>query len=134
MEAERLDLERPKSIASIAETTTRLADGSSSAPLRSRERQKTGRELNRMALSLNKHVNRVLFKRDEIAYLLRFDLTEEQRRAVINRDGHELQRLGGNLFCILKIVSFDPLPAATPDAGRDFLPQAKFVRDVLARR
>lgn len=131
MEADRLDLGRPDTTAG---TIVRQAGGTASACPVGLDYREVGRELNRVAMSLNKHVNRVLFKRDEITYLARFDLTEEQRQAVINRDGHELQRLGGNLFSIMKIMSFDPIPVAPPGAGREFWPQAKFERDILDRR
>ncbi len=79
-------------------------------PLFDRERSKSGYELNKMAMGLSSPQGRAAFLADEDAYLARFALTDDQRAAVKNRDWHEMVRLGGNLFYILKISAVDPTP------------------------
>ncbi|MGA2343279.1 MAG: protocatechuate 3,4-dioxygenase, partial [Steroidobacteraceae bacterium] len=50
------------------------------------ERGRIGYPINMFGMSLNKAENRTSFKADEAAYLARFPLTAEQRRAVLERD------------------------------------------------
>lgn len=79
-------------------------------PLYDRRRADIGYALNKMAMGLSTPAGRAAFLADEGAYLDRFDLTAEQRRAVMARDWAEMVRLGGNLFYILKISAVDPTP------------------------
>ena len=103
-------------------------------PLFDREHQRRGRAMNMMAMSLNRKVNRVLFKRDELAYLERYGLSEEQKRAVVNRDWREMVRLGGNLFCILKITAVDPYPITKIGADQRGMDHDDFLRNILGKR
>jgi protocatechuate 4,5-dioxygenase alpha chain len=103
-------------------------------PMLDRAHQRIGRPLNRMAMSLNSAANRALFKRDELRYIDRFGLTPEQCRAVVNRDWREMLRLGGNLFCVLKITSVDPYPMTRIGADQRGMDHEAFVRDVLGKR
>ena len=79
-------------------------------PLFDRPRANAGYALNKMAMGLSTPAGRAAFLADEAAYLDRFDLSPEQRAAVVARDWAEMVRLGGNLFYILKISAVDPTP------------------------
>lgn len=115
-------------------TGPEAADALPDVPMLDREHQRLGRPLNRMAMSLNSAANRALFKRDELRYIERFGLTAEQCRAVVNRDWREMLRLGGNLFCVLKITSVDPYPMTRIGADQRRMEHGAFVRDVLGKR
>jgi protocatechuate 4,5-dioxygenase alpha chain len=63
-----------------------------------------GYALNKMCMSFNSAANREEFLRDEEAYCRKFDLTDEQRRAVQNRDVLELLNAGGNIYYLAKLA------------------------------
>lgn len=86
--------------------TDRIPD----TPLFDRARANAGYALNKMAMGLSSPEGRAAFKADESGYLDRFNLTSEQKAAVMARDWAEMVRLGGNLFYILKISAVDPTP------------------------
>lgn len=73
------------------------------------QRNREGYHLNMFCMSLNKAENRVSFKADEAAYLDRFPMTAEQKRAVLHRDWLEMLRLGGNIYYTFKIAVLDGL-------------------------
>ena len=66
-----------------------------------------GYHLNMFCMSLNDQANRAEFAANEADYLDRFDLSSEQKRAVLERDYLELLRLGGNIYYTFKIAIFD---------------------------
>ena len=68
-----------------------------------------GYHLNMFCMSLNKAENREGFRADEEAYLEKFPMTSEQRRAVLDRDWLGLLRSGGNIYFTFKIAAFDRL-------------------------
>ena len=92
------------------------------------EHNRKGYHLNMFCMSLNKQENRDRFREDEAAYLDTFDVTQEQRKAVLNRDWLEMLRLGGNIYYTFKIAIFDGLTmqdvgakmSATPMTVEDF--------------
>jgi protocatechuate 4,5-dioxygenase alpha chain len=61
-----------------------------------------GYALNKMCFSFNSAANRQAFLRDEDAYCRKFNLTDEQRRAVKRRDVLELLRSGANIYYLAK--------------------------------
>jgi protocatechuate 4,5-dioxygenase alpha chain len=63
-----------------------------------------GYALNKMCLSFNSAANREEFLRDEEAYCTKFELTEEQRRAVRSRNVLELLAAGGNIYYLAKLA------------------------------
>ena len=73
------------------------------------EHHRKGYALNMMCMSLNDPANREKFREDEEAYLDRWDLTAEQRKAVLDRDWLGMLRLGGNIYYTFKIAIFDGL-------------------------
>ncbi len=68
-----------------------------------------GYHLNMFGMSLNDPKNRAKFAEDEGAYLDEWDMTPEQREAVLNREWLEMLRLGGNIYYTFKIAAFDGL-------------------------
>jgi protocatechuate 4,5-dioxygenase alpha chain len=66
-----------------------------------------GYHLNMFCMSLMKPELRAQFKADEPGYLGRFPMTEEQRRAVLDRDYNRMIRLGGNIYFLAKIGATD---------------------------
>ena len=61
-----------------------------------------GYALNKMCFSFNSAENREAYFRDEDAYCDRFDLTQDQRRALKRRNVLELLKAGGNIYYLAK--------------------------------
>ena len=72
-------------------------------------RSRAGYALNMFCMSLNEEANRDAFRDDPDAYLDRWDLTPEQRQAVVERDWLGLLQLGGNIYYTFKLAIFDGL-------------------------
>ena len=62
------------------------------------DRGRLGYALNMFCMSLNKAHNRQAFKENPAAYLDRYTLTPEQRRAVLERDWLGMLKVGGNIY------------------------------------
>ncbi|MGI9623044.1 MAG: protocatechuate 4,5-dioxygenase subunit alpha [Acidimicrobiales bacterium] len=73
------------------------------------DHSRKGYALNMFCMSLNEEANRDAFRTDAEAYLDRFDLTAEQRTAVVERDWLEMLRVGGNIYYTFKLAIFDGL-------------------------
>jgi protocatechuate 4,5-dioxygenase alpha chain len=65
--------------------------------------------LNQFCMSLMKADNRERFKADERAYLDEWDMTEDQKQAVLDRDMNRMISLGGNIYFLAKIGATDGL-------------------------
>jgi protocatechuate 4,5-dioxygenase, alpha chain len=76
-----------------------------------------GRHLNRFCMSLMSAGNRVRFKADERAYLDEWQMSEEQKQAVMKRDFKALLEHGGNIFFVLKIAAVDGRPTQSVAAS-----------------
>jgi protocatechuate 4,5-dioxygenase alpha chain len=63
-----------------------------------------GLALNRMCFSLNRADHRAEFLADEEAYLDRYGLTDDQRRAVRRRDVPAMLAAGGNVYYLAKLA------------------------------
>lgn len=72
-------------------------------------RARQGYHLNQFAMSLMHHDNRERWKADERSYLEGWELTDEQKAAVLARDYNRLLDLGGNIYFLAKIFSTDGL-------------------------
>lgn len=70
-------------------------------------RARAGFHLNQFCMSLLKPENRAAFRADEDAYLASWPLSEEQRRAVRERDYNALIAVGGNFYFLYKIGATD---------------------------
>lgn len=76
------------------------------------KRARQGYHLNQFAMSLMKPENRERFKADERAYLEEWDLTDEQKEALLARDYNRCLDLGGNVYFLSKLFSTDGIPFA----------------------
>ena len=63
-----------------------------------------GYALNQMCYSFNSAENRAEFKRDEDAYCRKYGLSDEQRKAIANRNVLELIAAGGNIYYLAKFA------------------------------
>lgn len=85
--------------------------------------------LNKFAFSLAARGARDAFLADEPSYLDRFDLTLEQRNAVLRRDWLALVQLGGNIYYIFKLTALGtPMKMSELGAAQVGLPHDEFVR------
>ena len=64
-----------------------------------------GKRLNRMCAALCSPAERDAFKRDEDAYMARFQLTDEEKALIRGRDFKGLIEAGTNIYYLLKIGS-----------------------------
>jgi len=71
------------------------------------EQSRKGYWLNQFCMSLMKPENRARFKADERAYLDEWQMSEEQKQAVLDRDLNRAISLGGNIYFLAKIGSTD---------------------------
>jgi protocatechuate 4,5-dioxygenase alpha chain len=71
------------------------------------EQSRKGYWLNQFCMSLMKPENRTQFKADERAYLDQWDMTDEQKQAVLARDLNWCIRTGGNIYFLAKIGATD---------------------------
>lgn len=71
------------------------------------QQSRRGYWLNQFCMSLMKAENRERFLADERAYLDEWDMTEEQKQGVLDRDLNRLLSLGGNIYFLAKIGATD---------------------------
>jgi protocatechuate 4,5-dioxygenase alpha chain len=71
------------------------------------EQARKGYHLNQFCMSLLKAPNRERFLADERAYLDAWQMTEEQKLAVLARDYNRMIALGGNIYFLAKIFATD---------------------------
>lgn len=71
------------------------------------EQARKGYHLNQFCMSLMQAANRERFKANERAYLDAWDMSEEQRQAVLARDLNRCIALGGNIYFLAKIGATD---------------------------
>lgn len=63
--------------------------------------------LNQFAMSLMSPANRQRFLADERAYLDEWEITEDQKQAVLDRDMNAMISLGGNIYFLAKLGATD---------------------------
>mgnify|MGYP003134424867 CR=1 FL=1 len=63
--------------------------------------------LNQFCMSLMRPDHRERFLADERAYLDEWDMTDEQKQAVLDRDMNRMIALGGNIYFLAKIGATD---------------------------
>ena len=73
------------------------------------DQSRKGYWLNQFCMSLMKAANRARFKADERAYLDGWPMSEEQKRAVLDRDYNAMLDQGGNIYFLAKIFATDGL-------------------------
>ena len=74
--------------------------------------------LNKLLYSFNHEENRKAFNDDPAAYAARFDLTDEQREALLAGDFLQILRLGANIYYMAKLAI--PSGVSVQDAGAAF--------------
>jgi protocatechuate 4,5-dioxygenase alpha chain len=69
------------------------------------ELARKGFQLNEFCMSLRTEANRKRFHADERAYLDEWDMSEDQKQAVLTRDFQKMLDLGGNVYFLSKIFA-----------------------------
>ena len=83
-----------------------------------------GYHVNMFCMSLMKEENRKAFLADGARYLDRFPITQEQRRAVLERDWLALIKEGANIYYVSKLgatcgFSFEDMASAMSGMGKE---------------
>ena len=71
------------------------------------ELARKGYHLNQFCMSLMRPENREKFKADPRAWLDQWQMTEEQKQAVLARDYNRMIAAGGNIYFLAKIFATD---------------------------
>ncbi len=71
------------------------------------EQSRKGYHLNQFCMSLMKAENRERFKANERAYLDEWQMSEDQKQAVLDRDLNRCIELGGNIYFLAKLFFTD---------------------------
>ncbi len=71
------------------------------------DQARMGYHLNQFCMSLMKAENRERFLADERAYLDEWDMSDEQKQAIIDRDFNRCIALGGNIYFLAKLGATD---------------------------
>ena len=71
------------------------------------DQSRKGYWLNQFCVSLMKAENRERFKANERAYLDEWQMSEEQKQAVLDRDLNRCVELGGNIYFLARIGATD---------------------------
>lgn len=73
------------------------------------EKARDGFHLNQFCMSLRSDENRKRFLADERAYVDEWEMTDEQKQAVLTRDFQKMLDNGGNVYFLAKIFATDGL-------------------------
>jgi protocatechuate 4,5-dioxygenase alpha chain len=73
------------------------------------EKAREGFHLNQFCMSLRSAENRSRFLADQRTYLDEWEMTEEQKQAVIDRDFQKMLDTGGNVYFLSKIFASEGL-------------------------
>ena len=76
-------------------------------PIFDGQTSRRGLRMNKMFMSFRHEANRTRFLADEAAYCREFGLTDEQQRAVLERDWQAMIDLGGSIFYVYKLAMMD---------------------------
>jgi protocatechuate 4,5-dioxygenase, alpha chain len=71
------------------------------------EQSRKGYWLNQFCMSLMVAENRDRFRSDERAYLDEWEMSEDQKQSVLDRDLNRMIELGGNIYFLAKIGATD---------------------------
>jgi protocatechuate 4,5-dioxygenase alpha chain len=75
-------------------------------------RARKGYWINQFAMSLISSENRSRFKSDERAYLDEWNLSEDAKQALLDRNYNKVLELGGNVYFVSKLFSTDGVSVA----------------------
>ncbi len=116
----------------MAELTTGSFDDIPGTTIFTGHLSQRGYKLNQFCMSLMKQANRERFSADEAAYLDEWQLTPEQRAAVLKRDYRAMLTEGGNIFFILKIAASDGVSVQSVVASFTEHSQSAYAQMMLA--
>ena len=71
------------------------------------DRGREGYQLNQFCISLRLQKNRDEFNSNEEAYLDKYSMSKDQRKAVLDRKWNDLLSLGGNIYYTSKLAAND---------------------------
>ncbi|MDX1429745.1 MAG: protocatechuate 4,5-dioxygenase subunit alpha [Rhodothermales bacterium] len=91
-----------------------------------------GYHLNQFCMSLMKAENRNRFHADERAYVDEWPMTEEQKRAVLDRDYLKMIQLGGNIYFLSKIFASDGKTFVHAAAQMTGMPEDEYKQMMLS--
>ena len=96
------------------------------------QRARIGYHLNEFLYSLMKAENRAEFLADERQYLMKYDMTEEQREAVMKRSWNRLLELGGVSYALAKLAFTDKKSYQFMASQMVGIPESEYVKMMLA--
>ncbi len=96
------------------------------------DQARRGYHLNQFCMSLIKVENRDRFKADEERYLNEWPMSNEQRRAVLDRDYNRMIDLGGNIYFLAKIFGTDGKTFQYAAASMTGMSQDAYAKMMLA--
>jgi protocatechuate 4,5-dioxygenase alpha chain len=92
-----------------------------------------GYALNKMCYSFNKAENREEFLRDEDAYCTKYNLNEQQRAAIKNRNVLDLIAAGGNVYYLAKFAGIFKLDVQDIGAQQTGMSKEEFKAKLAAQ-
>lgn len=96
------------------------------------DQARIGYHLNQFCMSLMTQENRDRFHADERAYLDEWEMSEEQKQAVLDRDYNRMISLGGNIYFLAKIFSSDGLSFQYAAATMTGMSQEEYAQMMLS--
>ncbi|MDO8774621.1 MAG: protocatechuate 4,5-dioxygenase subunit alpha [Burkholderiaceae bacterium] len=96
------------------------------------EQAKKGYALNKMCFSFNSAENRAEFQRDEVAYMRKYHLNEEQAAAIRARNVLQLIAAGGNAYYLAKFAGIFGLDMQDIGAQQTGLTKEQFRARLVA--
>ena len=97
------------------------------------EQAQKGYALNKMCFSFNSADNRAAFKTDEVGYMLRYGLNEQQIQAIRTRNVLGLLAAGGNVYYLAKFAGILGLDVQDLGAAQTGLSKEAFKARLLAQ-
>jgi protocatechuate 4,5-dioxygenase alpha chain len=92
-----------------------------------------GYALNKMCFSFNKAENREEFLKDEDAYCDKFNLNDQQREAIRNRNVLDLIAAGGNVYFLAKFAGIFHLDVQDIGAQQTGMTKEEFKAKLVAQ-
>lgn len=92
-----------------------------------------GYALNKMCYSFNHAKNRKAFLADEESYYDRYNLTDEQRKVVKNRDILGMLEAGGNIYYLAKLAGILKLDVQDVGALQTGMTKEAFIQKLSAQ-
>lgn len=97
------------------------------------EQAQKGYALNKMCFSFNSADSRAAFRADEVGYMLRYGLSEQQMQAIRTRNVLGLLAAGGNVYYLAKFAGILGLDVQDLGAAQTGLSKEAFKARLLAQ-